>query len=178
MSGRVSSRVRLFVSNRGSTFRRVGSGRVQEKWPVANSVVVWNFEWHRSCPCGEVLCLILTWRETTNWCRKRYVYNAGCMSSSTPVDAGCRDPTYTLPHRNSIIHLHPLRIIEEWTYLLTYLLTLPQRNSIIQWRSEGPAGPTTAEGGWRGPPCRGPPGRNNRRYPLARGPKIVATPLQ
>ena len=37
-----SGRVRLFVGNRGSgrvgsTFRRVGSGRVQEKWPVDNS---------------------------------------------------------------------------------------------------------------------------------------------
>ena len=46
--GRVGPRVgsgwvRLFVGNRGSgrvgsTFRRVGSGRVQEKWPVDNSV--------------------------------------------------------------------------------------------------------------------------------------------
>ena len=46
----------------------------------------------------------------------------------------------------------------------------------VQWRSEGPAGPTTAGG---------PPGRSSRRYPLASGPnkllaggpKIVATPL-
>ena len=46
-SGRGSGRVRLFVGNRGSgdsdrvgsTFRRVGSDRIQEKCPVDISVV-------------------------------------------------------------------------------------------------------------------------------------------
>ena len=46
-SGRGSGRVRLFVGNRGSgrvgsTFRRVGSGWVQEKWPVDNSMLFRN----------------------------------------------------------------------------------------------------------------------------------------
>ena len=34
-----SSRVRLFVGNRGSGQRFAGTGRVQEKWPVDNSAV-------------------------------------------------------------------------------------------------------------------------------------------
>ena len=36
--GPAAGRVRLFVGNRGSGQRFAGSGRVQEKWPVDNSV--------------------------------------------------------------------------------------------------------------------------------------------
>ena len=47
--GRAAGRVGLdflsaIVGRVESKFRRVGSGRVQEKWPVDNSELIWIFE--------------------------------------------------------------------------------------------------------------------------------------